>query len=79
MFNEEMDESIRAQLVSFTGGWFAETAGGAASAACQEAVADLLGLIEQLQVLLSIFFREQQLRQLIFHEINHITCAVWGW
>lgn len=57
--------------------WLSKAAGGSASTACQEAVADLLGLFEQLQVLLSILLRELQLWQLIFHQVDHITCAVW--
>lgn len=59
-----------------TCGWVREAAGGAAATARQEAVADLLGLFEQLQVLLSILLRELQLWQLIFHQVDHITRAV---
>lgn len=59
-----------------TCGGLSEAAGGAASAARQEAVADLLGLFEQLQVLLSILLRELQLWQRIFHQVDHITCVI---
>lgn len=59
-----------------TCGRVTEAAGGPAAATRQEAVADLLRLFEQLQVLLSVLLRELQLRQLIFHQVDDITCAV---
>lgn len=62
--------------VRATCGRISEAAGGSPASACQEAIADLLGLFKQLQVLLSILLRELQLRERIFHQVNHITCAV---
>lgn len=53
-----------------------EAAGGAAAAPGQESVADLLGLFEQLQVLLPILFRQLQLWQMIFHQVDHVTGTV---
>lgn len=53
-----------------------EAAGGAAAAASQEAVADLLGLLEELQVLLSVLLRQLQLWQMIFDQVDHVTGAV---
>ena len=54
-----------------------EAAGGAAAAASQESIADLLGLFKQFQVLLPILLRQLQLWQIIFHEVDHVTGAVW--
>lgn len=51
-------------------------ADGAAAASRQEAVADLLGLFQKLQILLSIVFRQLRLRQMILHQVEHITCVV---
>lgn len=62
--------------VCATCGRIGEAAGGSSASACQEAIADLLGLFKQLQVLLSILLRELHLRERIFHQVNHITCAV---
>lgn len=57
-------------------GGLGEAAGGAAAAATQESVADLLGLFKQLQVLLSILIRQLQLWQTVFHQVDHVTGAV---
>lgn len=53
-----------------------EAGGGAAAAASQKAVADLLGLLEELQVLLSVLLRQLQLWQMIFDQVDHVTGAV---
>lgn len=56
---------------------FWEAGGGAAAAASQESVANLLGLFKQLQVLLSILLRQLQLWQMIFQQVDHVTGAIW--
>lgn len=62
--------------ISSACGGFSEAAGGPPASALQESIAHFLGLLQQLQVLLPVLFRQLQIRQLIFHQVDHVSIII---